>query len=346
MSVTPKVYRLVPGAKTPAAIIDGVKRVMDFAGGVHHWEIVDGSYDPGVSITLQDKATSGMRRLRLTSAPTGTPSPTIDCHYSRDGGANESVNCWVSGGATIYPINNPLFGVSTTEAYVIELEDAITIVGAKGADGGTSLVANGLCMGVHAGRIFSAHNKSDAAIGAGEEGMLCGQLMVYNTSPWSMLSASTGLGGGQANGTQGVIWDGVQYIIPRIADIQVSTATGLALTQWRDSRPDAANAYTLKMIENAGDNQSIERLVPYPISGPISGVNAKGHFGYTRYIRARKFGFGDTALGELIDNATVLQSAGDPNIGWRHNYGYNATNTRRNTIHIWCPPGAEVDVPT
>lgn len=357
MSVTPKVYEFAPGAKTGQAFIDGVKRVMEFTLGTHHWEVVPGSYSPGVnaSITLRDKLTQQLR-LRLVSVTAGTPNPTIDCFFSRDGGATESVKCWLSGGSTIYEINDPSYGMSIDEAYVIEIEDAITIVSAVGnigpsapadpaIDRPTSLVANALSMGVHAGRIFSAHNKSDSATGAGEHGMICGQLMVYTSSPWAMLSGVTGSGGGAANGAQGVIWNGSAFVTPRIADVPVSAVTAEAATQWRDSRTTTAT-YTKKLIENVGDNQSIERLVPYPVSGPTSGTGATGHMSYTRYLRARKYGYGDTAGGTVIDNTTVLQSTGDPNIGWRHNWSFSLNElAQKNTIHIWCPPGAEIEVP-
>lgn len=347
MSVTPKVYEFVPGLETPGAIIDGVQRVMISTLGTHHWEVVPGSYTAGTTITLRDKATLN-RRLRLVAALTGTPNPTVDCYYSHNAGATETYKCWMSGGTTTYAINNGTYGMGAEVAYVIEIEDAITIATAKGTSGGTALVADALTMSVHAGRIFSSHNKSDSANKVGEEGILAGLMMVYNGSTWCWLSNLTGGGGGVASGAQNAVWTGTQYVPVLISPVNVSAATGEALTHWRDSRPNANNALTLRLLENVGDNQTIERLVPFPVAGPISGANATGHFGYTRYIRARKYGYGDTPpLSSPIDNTTVLESAGDPdNIGWRHNYGWNDASVVENLIHIWCPPGAEVEVPT
>jgi len=333
MSVNPKVYQFAPGAKTGAAIITGVKTVMDSTLGTHHWEEVPGSYAPGASITLRDKLTS-LKRLRLVAVTSGTPSPTVDCYYSHDGGVTESNKCWMSGGTTVYDINNSFYGMSTDVAYVVELEDAITIVCGKGSDGGTNLVANALCMGVHAGRILSAHNKSDSAGNIGEEGLMCGQLMVYNGSTWSMLSNLTGGGGGVASGAQNAIWTGSAY-----APVHVAVSGTAA--DYRDKR----TAATVPLLENVGDTQSIERLTPFAIQGPNTGTLAFGHTSYTRYIRARKYGFGDVPPASApVDNLTVLQSAGDPDIGWRHNYAFVNAATTINLIHIWCPPGQEIVV--
>jgi len=324
--VTPKVYYFTPGTKTPAAIIEGVKRVME-AAGTHHWEIVPGSYAINSTITLRDKAT-GNRRLRLLAVSTGTPSPSVYGFYSFDSGVTESTACWMSGGpsgATYYAIGNGTYGMSSTRAYVIEIEDAITISTHKGTDGGTGLVANALGMSLHAGRIFSAHNRSDSATGVGEEGILGGQLMVYFGSSWSWLSES------RAEIT-GKVWTGNSFSASTIA---VSTNTRSS-TQWRDKTVAAS----LPLIENIGDNQSIERLTPYPIAGLITGASAFGHVGYSRYFRARKFDHGEN----LINNETILQSAGDPNVGWRHNFAFSSTSTMKNTVHIWCPPNQEVEV--
>ncbi len=331
MSVTPKVYSFAPGAKTPAAIIDGVKRVMDY-GGTHHWQVVTGSHAAGLNITLEDKLT-GLRRLRLVAYTGGViPTPTVECYYSHDGGVTESGKQFISGGpsgATYYALNNSVYGMSTSLAYVIETEDAITVTTAKGTDGGTSLVADALAMGVHAGRIGSAHNKSDSTSKIGEEGLLCGQLMVYGSSAWAMLPDFRA-------SAQNSIWTGSTYSPVCYA------VSGTAQTSWREKR----DASALRLVQNVGDSKTIERLAPYPIIHQTAAGSPFAHVGYTRYLRARVYGHGDVGpSGPTISNTTVLQSAGDPNIGWRHNYGFASVNTAINTIHIWCPPGAEVAVP-
>lgn len=331
MTVNPKVYKFAPGAKTGAAIITGVKSVMDSPLGTHHWD--EHAYTPGSTITLKDKLT-GLKRLRLVAVTSGTPSPTVDCYYSHDGGVTESNKCWMSGGTTTYNIDNNFYGMSTDVAYVIEIEDAITIVCGKGSTGGTSLVANSMSMGVHAGRILSAHNKSDSSQKIGEEGLMCGQLMVYNGSTWSMLSNLTGSGGGVSGGAQNAIWMGTAYVPVHVA------VSGTA-ADYRDKR----TAATVPLLENVGDAQSIERLTPFAVQGPNSGVLASGHTSYTRYIRARKYGNGDVPpASPPVDNLTVLQSAGDPDIGWRHNYAFVNSATTINLIHIWCTPGQEIVV--
>ena len=326
MSVNPKVYQFAPGAKTAAAIINGVKAVMDSTLGTHHWETH--AYTANTTITLKDKLT-GLKRLRLVAVTSGTPSPTVDCYYSHDGGATESNKCWMSGGTTTYDINNNTYGMSTNVAYVVEIEDAITIVCGKGSDGGTGLVANAMCMGVHAGRILSAHNKSDSTSIIGEQGLMCGQLMTYNGSTWSMMSNLTGGGGGVASGAQNAIWTGAAY-----APVHVAVSGTAA--DYRDKR----TAATVPLLENVGDAQGIERLTPFAVQGPNTGALAFGHTSYTRYIRARKYGIGDVPPASApVDNLTVLQSDGDPDIGWRHNYGYANAATTINLFHIWCPPG-------
>jgi hypothetical protein len=330
-AVTPKVYSFAPGAKTPAAVINGVKRVMD-AAGVHHWEEIPGSYTINSTITLRDKAT-GNRRLRLLAVTTGTPSPSVYGFYSFDGGLTESPASWLTGGPSsgsiYYNIGDSTYGISTDLAYVVEVEDAITIAGAKGSNGGTALVADALGMSIHAGRTFSAHNRSDSAGGVGEEGIVSGQMMVYFGSSWSWLTESRTL-------TRNYIWTGESF-----SEISIAVSANVrSNTQWRDKSVSAS----IPLLENVGDNQSIERLTPYPIAGMVSGASAFGHISYSRYFRARKFNHGETTIGGLIENTTVLQSAGDPNVGWRHNFGWSSTNVMRNTIHIWCPPGQETIV--
>jgi hypothetical protein len=155
-------------------------------------------------------------------------------------------------------------------------------------------------------------------------------MIVYFGSSWSWLTESRSL-------TTNYVWNGQFF-----SDICIAVSANVrSSTQWRDKSVSAS----IPLLENVGDNQSIERLTPYPIAGLVSGASAFGHISYSRYFRARKFEHGETTAGGPITNTTVLQSAGDPNVGWRHNFGWSSTNTMRNTIHIWCPPNQEVEVP-
>jgi hypothetical protein len=84
------------------------------------------------------------------------------------------------------------------------------------------------------------------------------------------------------------------------------------------------------MLANVDDGGATERLVPVPVCGPVAAPTG-GHFGYTRYYRARNQAYN----GSTITNTTVVNSATDPNIAWRHSFYFNNASTNNNMIHIW-----------
>lgn len=314
MTVTPKVYRFAPGAKTGAAIIDGVKLCMD-ATGTHHWDVV--AHTPGLTITLRDKATL-TRSLRLVAiAP-----QNVQAFYTPPGGSESGAVLMaggLTGGASPNTLDNVQYGMSTNVAYVLEVEDAIFILTNKGTGGGTSLLADAMAWGLSAGRIYSAHNRSDTTL---EEGVMGGGCFTSQTNTQGWLSQDT-----TSSGTaQSIAWTGGSSFI------RICCPTAMN----RHSR-SASNTALLADIGDAGS--PIERLVPIPVSGPVTGATA-GHFGYTRYWRARKTPWD----GALVTNTTILPSAGDPDIAWRHQFYVSASDIVINNILIWCPSGQEVIV--
>lgn len=313
MTVTPKVYQFAPGAKTGAAIIDGVKRCLD-AAGTHHWEVV--TYTAGSTITLQDKATF-TRSLRLVAI---TPQ-NVQAFYTPPGGS-ESGAVLMAGGLSsgVNTLDNAQYGMSTNIAYVLEVEDAIFILTNKGLDGGALMAPSAMSWSLSAGRIYSAHNRSDATF---EEGVMGGGCFTAQSNTMGWLSQDTTSSGTQ----QSIAWTGgssfIRICCPTAMNRHSRTASNTAL------------------LADIGDAASlIERLVPIPVSGPVSGTTG-GHFGYTRYWRARKTPWD----GALVTNTTILPSAGDPNIAWRHQFYQNVTDIVINNILIWCPSGQEVIVP-
>ena len=329
MTVTPKVYRFSPGAKTGMAVVNGVKRCMD-ATGIHHWEVVPGSFTPDLTITLRDKATL-QRQLRLVALTSGSPSPSVACYYSAAAGANENPVAYITGGDFSTTLSSSTGGMSTNEAYVVEIEDAISILFGKGTDGATGFLANSLGRGMHAGRIFSAHNRSDMET-FGEQGILCGILACTTgtTGASYQLSTDTTTGG-----------NAQRYLLA--GSDWVRACVGVSSAGQRDSLVSAQR----NLLANVGDNGSIERLVPYPITGPVTGTTS-GHTCYTRYVRTRYYGVGDVGPDGLsVANGLILASQGSPTtIGWRHNQPLitAAATNMRNLLHIWCPPGQEVIV--
>jgi methionine aminopeptidase len=321
--VTPQVYRFSPGAKTGVAVVDGVKRCMD-AAGIHHWEVE--SYTENVSITLRDKLTA-QRRLRLVALTTGAPSPSVACHYSAAGGANETPACWITSGTTTLNLSASTNGIGTDDSYVIETEDSISVLLGKGTDGGTNWTASALVYGVHAGRIFSCHNRSDRF----EEGILAG---VPNMRSGDTNAVQRMIGSGIFDSTLGTrqsfIGDGVQDWSRLSAASAVSPAG------------DRFSSTQQNILANVGDTASIERLVPYPVTY-ASGTTATGHLAYTRFIRARRYGVGDIGPGgATISNTSVFASESAPDdIGWRHNMELSFGTVAKNAIWIWCPPGQE-----
>lgn len=330
MTVTPYVYEFTPGAKTAAAIIDGVWRVMDFVGS-HHWEVVSGSYVAGSTITVFSKATPA-RQIRLVAVTGATQNVSI--YYSVDGGVTEAPVALMGGGISTVHLASGTHGMGTSLAYVVEVEDAITIATTKGTDGGTILASpESIGIGAHIGQIFSAHNKSDGIAAIGQDGLLCGLANFYNNSAGFWLAPTT-TGSGT---TQGLIQNGPASW----SRVCVGVSNTIAVDS-RDSRNSAAQP----LLGNVGDGGTIERLVPYPITGPVTGT-ITGHVAYTRYCRARRYGVTDTPPGNPpIANGDVFASAGAPTtIGWRHNLAASEIAAQtRNFIHIWCPPGAEINV--
>lgn len=322
MNVTPKVYQFAPGAATGAAVVNGVSRCMA-AAGVHHWEVVPGSYTEGETITLRDKAT-GNRRLRLVAQ-----TNNVQAYYSANGGVLEAGPYLMSGGWPTYTLAETTYGINLSIAYIVETEDAITIAG--GSKPSASIKASALGMGIHAGRIFSAHNRNDAERGVGEEAILCGPIDVYNVNVWSILSQDT------TSGTNAVPQRGMLTGSSYIPVCYAASANG-----FRDKRTAAIEP----LLADVGDSSSIERFIPIPITGPITGATS-GHTSYTRYIRARKYGWGDTGPdGATISNATIIVNKLNPNFGWRHQYFYSGgAGTMINLVHVWCPPGQEIIVP-
>lgn len=335
MSVTPQVYRFRPGAKTGAAVVDGVQRCMN-AVGTHHWEEVPGSYVPGVSIALRDILTL-QRILTLTyDSSLPEPSNTVVATYSHDGGVTTSPGMNMTGASATYQLNSA-YGMGIERAFVVEIEDAISIMTEKGAagDGGGSLQTNALSMSVLAGRILSAHNKSDSENRRFEEGVFGGLFGASTVSSFYMLNDVTGSGWPTVNATQTAIWNGVSYVPVRLG------ATGNDSIDFLDKRQTAAQP----ILENVGDAQTIERLTPFSFCGSSSAAFTGGHTSSSRYFRARKYGFGDTPPASVpIDNLSIFPSLGDPdNIGWRHSCAVPiaTTTTTMNLIHIWCPSSAD-----
>ena len=330
MTVTPKVYKFKPGAKTGVAVIDGIKRCMD-AAGTHHWEVE--AYSAGASITLRDKLTL-QRRLRLAALTSGSPSPSIACYYSAAAGANESPICWITSGLSTLNLADAASGMGTDEAYVVEVEDAIAICIAKGSNGGTAIPNGCFNFSVHAGRVFSAHNRSDTRP---EEGILSGYFGVrlVTTGSETIRYLGAAITSGSGGTRQSLI------LLPDNSWSRVSGGTNAA--------PLAARSTTVSgtpnILADVGDGPIAERLVPVPVMGAIS-TTANGHFAYTRYIRARRYAIGATGPGGItIANGDVFASAGAPTvIGWRHNMAAADGNDQPNLVHIWCPPGQEVIV--
>lgn len=310
MNVTPKVFRFTPGTKTGTAIINGVKAVMDSTLDTHHWEVV--SYTSGTALTLQCKANVN-RRLRLAGSSTA-----ILAYLSLDGGATESPSCTMSGGDTDYQLSNTSYGMSTNEAYVVEIEDAIFIYSGKGTDGGTGLIAGCLGMSIAAGRLFQTHNRNDSDNGITGEGVLTGQAGVYSGSTWAWLSSNTT----------------TPEPAPSIAYFNDWTKIC-----WAVGTAGSRSTATPAPLANVGDSGSIERLVPIPINGPISG-NIVGHSCYTKYLRARKWNYGENPGTGVIANGTIVPSSTNPStVGWRHNKSFSGNVG--NSVIIWCASGDE-----
>lgn len=335
MTVTPKVYKFKPGAKTGVAVIDGIKRCMD-AAGTHHWEVE--AYSVGASITLRDKLTL-QRRLRLVALTSGSPSPSIGCYYSAAAGANESPVCWMTSGLSTANFATADAGIGTDESYVVEIEDAIAICLGKGSDGGTAIPIGAFNYTVHAGRVFSAHNRSDVRP---EEGILAGVFGVRLVTTGS--ETTRYLGAAITSGSHGTRQSFI--LLPDNTWSRVSGGTNVSTLGARASSVSG----TTNILADVGDGPSIERLVPVPVMGAIS-TTANGHFAYTRYIRARRYAIGAVGPGGItIANGDVFASAAPPPtvIGWRHNatagFGADAGNEAINLLHIWCPPGQEVIV--
>lgn len=326
MTVNPKVYRFSPGAKTGVAVIDGIKRCMD-AAGTHHWEVV--AYSAGSTITLRDKATL-QRQLRLVALTSGSPSPSVACYYSAAAGANETPACWMTSGLTTLALNDASSGIGTDESYVVELEDAIAVCLGKGSNGGTAVTNGAFNFSVHAGRIFSAHNRSDTSL---EEGILAGGFGIRTVTTGS--ETIRYLGAAITSGTGGTRQSLI--LLPDNTWSRVSGATNVSANGFRG--PSQAST----LIANVGDGNTIERLVPMVVSGAVS-TTPGGHVAYTRYIRGRRYsinGIGPDGLtiscGQIIASETLPTV-----IGWRHNVISSDGNDLLNLLHIWCPSGQEV----
>lgn len=326
MTVTPKVYRFSPGAKTGVAVIDGVKRCMD-ATGTHHWEVV--AYSAGSTITLRDKATL-QRQLRLVALATGSPSPSVACYYSAAAGANETPACFITGGLLTLALNDSQASIGTDESYVVEVEDSFSLCLGKGTDGGPGVATGSFNFALHAGRIFSAHNRSDSSL---EEGILAGGFGVRAVTTGS--ETNRYLGAAITSATHGIRQSLI--LLPDNTWSRVSGATNVSANGFRG--PSQAST----LIANVGDNNTIERLVPMVVSAAVS-TTPGGHVAYTRYIRGRRYSIGGIGPdGLTIVNGQVLASAGDPaNIGWRHNTASTDGNDLLNLLHVWCPSGQEV----
>lgn len=298
MTVVPRVYKFVPGAGalSGAKVVDGVWRVLD-SSNPHHWTI--SAYTAGSTITI---ASASGQTVRITAQ-----AENCTVYYSPDGNpANESTGSRMGGGNATYDFVST-FSPSSDEAFVVELEDAITVTTMRLS--GASTLPDSLAMSFHAGRIYSAHNRNDTTL---EHGVLAGICGVYNGSTWMWLNTNT-----TTNGTtQSLVWTG--------------GATWMTVCTPLDINRHLRQASQVPMLANVGDAIATERLVPVPVCGPVSGTTG-GHFGYTRYYRARATGYGGA-----VTNTTVIPSATDANIAWRHSYYYDlGTSTNNNMVHIW-----------
>lgn len=300
--IVPRVYSFVPGALTGAAFVNGINRVL-ISGNPHYWRRID--FTNNVEVTAENMNTG--QRVRYVAQ-----AANVQVFYAPDG-VNYSPGSLMD---NFQSFTSTDYRLSTLIAYIVELEDAITVFGIVNDPGGNQpTLPNALSVSAQAGRIFSPINRSDDIM---SHGIMSGYAGVYNNSTWMWLGTSTTAGGNTQS-----------YVQTRSGWERVCCPSPLNRHKRLVGQP--------AMIENIGDDADIERLAPFPVTGPVSGTLG-GHFGFTRYMRARKHGWGDNVGGFTIDNFTVANSDTDPNIAWKHSYFVNFTaidSTVINVIHIW-----------
>jgi hypothetical protein len=300
--IVPRVYSFAPGVLNGAAFVNGVNRVL-ISHNPHYWKAIN--FVNNVEVTAENINTG--QRVRYVAQ-----AANVQVFYAPDGVNYSPGSLMVGAGLTLTSTD---YRVSTSIAYIVELEDAITVFGVVPNPGGLSL-PNALSASVQAGRVFSPLNRSDDTM---SHGIMSGYAGIYGAVTTFM-------------------WLNNDTTVSTPSQSYVQTRSGWVLV----CCPNTSNrhkrvASQVPMIENIGDDADIERLVPFPVTGPVSGT-LSGHFGFTRYIRARKYGWGDTVNGFQIDNFTVANSDTDPNIAWKHSYFVNfatVTATVINVVHIW-----------
>ena len=311
MAVTPYVYSFNPGAATTTGYMNGIARVFASALGSHHWTIV--GTPTSTTLTLRNNY-DALFQVRFTV------ESTIVGYLSRDGGLTWTGGSKWSGNTSFSWATAPN---SATLGYVVEIDDAITVVSGTGSTASGSLLAYALGLGIHIGRIFSPHNRNDGDLNIGEYGSFGGVLGVstaatFQTNAWLHTTGYVATGGFVE--TQGLIQTG-----PLTWGLTCSPADANRI----------ATGGQLPMLANIGDNGDIERLAPIPVSlwtAPSSSGVLGAHIGFTRYIRARNVG-----IGGAISNETIVPSATDPNIAWRHSA---SSGLILNLLHIWSQAAA------
>jgi hypothetical protein len=325
MNITPIVYKFAPGTKTSGALVAGIKRCLDFtpSGPLphHHWEVV--SYvAPTLStgqIVLQCKRFPGLQ-VSVNGTNTTTTQPTLT--VSLNAGVSTLTNIRITSADTSILVNSNTTGISTDEAYLVEIEDAIMLYCGKGTDGGTTFLANSLCIGFSAGRIFQAHNKSDFGENIGEWGIQAGIPHVNSNAASAWLS----------NVTTALCW----------VRARTSWAQSNYLSSGGVGNRNSQDANVQPLLEPVGDNGTYERFVPIVLTPNAT----HGHCSYTKYLRARKYRIGDDPGTGVIANGTIVSDPTSTKFAWRHNFATSSgTASVTNGILLWCPSGEEIVVP-
>lgn len=240
-----------------------------------------------------------------------------------------------SGGNATYHLNENVYGLKLSNSpnldsgYIIELEDAITIVFFRRStatiDGN---ILNHWCMSCHAGLIITPENLSDSALGVDGSGIICGFYAPSSSGNYYWLSSAS------------------------------NNSIRSGLSDWSDSRainiyPALGTNYTASgppQLYPIGDQTSIdskiERLAPLLIR-----ISNSSTLGSTRYIRQRFLIANTTGvvapytltrknlkeksgINDVILNTKLISEVSD--VAWIHQTSFGASATvMQNLVHIF-----------
>ena len=302
-------YSYVPGAKTGAAHIAGIRAALQ---ATEFWE-----EDPdSTATTLIARQKNGPGRLRMQQL-----ANDLNCSYSANSGAVYSLIQEMCGPSTNRDLNSTDYSAAIDIAYVIETEDSFSVYtrgeGSKVLTTGD--FAGGLGFSIHAGEIFRPDNRSDQLAGIGVHGMVLGWAQGYAAANVALFAV---------NGSTVSMSQILHTSWGRIR-------TNAKMLNGRNVTSTSPYTELLRaQTELQGDTDSVDPLLGLRVFGVTSGTSS-----VMRYWRARNVSVSESDADGLVTASSTRVIRGQT---WRHN-GFNNgntaefNNTPNNTVFLWAP---------